>query len=381
MKNNFLSFLFAVSLICISAKASHADLHQEAINGYTEIVRLTYKKTSEDAKDLQKTIKEFLDNPSEDTLNAAKNAWIKSRDSYGQSEVFRFYEGPIDFADGKGNEGPEARLNSWPLDESYIDYVTGDIKSGIVFDNNIEINKKTLSGKNQELDEAQVATGYHAIEFLLWGQDLSKTGPGNRPYTDYISDNTVNNRRREYLQIVTDLLVDDLDFLVQSWDKKEDNYASKFLKDDIALSKILTALATLSGFELASERMATALDSGDQEDEHSCFSDNTHNDFIANQKGVENVFLGKFGETKTTGIYDIIYAKNPVLANNIKGQIEKTKKLIQDIPHPIDNAILSTPKDSNSRKYLERVISELQTQADMFRQAGKDMGVEVQVKN
>jgi putative iron-regulated protein len=43
--------------------------------------------------------------------------------------------------------------------------------------------------------EANVATGYHAIEFLLWGQDLNGhgVGAGNRPWTDYAAQDICTN--------------------------------------------------------------------------------------------------------------------------------------------------------------------------------------------
>ena len=67
--------------------------------------------------------------------------------------------------------------------------------------------------------EANVATGYHAIEFLLWGQDLNGTGPGagKRPATDYRRANCTGgncDRRAAYLKAATDLLVSDLEEMV-----------------------------------------------------------------------------------------------------------------------------------------------------------------------
>ena len=64
--------------------------------------------------------------------------------------------------------------------------------------------------------EANVASGYHAIEFLLWGQDLNGTnaGAGERPYTDYVVGEGCSNgncaRRAEYLQAASSLLIQDL---------------------------------------------------------------------------------------------------------------------------------------------------------------------------
>ncbi len=380
MKKTILTLAVGVSLGVSSGMAYAEDKHdhvhddvtvESVISSYAELVHTNYDAAYNDALKLQKAIDAFLAEPNDDTLNAAKQAWLVSRNSYGLTEAFRFYEGPIDFADEEGNEGPEGRLNAWPLDEAYIDYVKGNDKAGLVNNPDIAITKEALTDKNQADDEAEVSTGYHAIEFLLWGQDLSLESAGMRPVSDYAKTKG-NKRRRQYLKVVTDLLVDDLKFLSQEWTPDQGNYAKKFVQDKDALSKILTALATLSGFELASERMATALDSGDQEDEHSCFSDNTHNDFIYNAQGIMNVFFN-------AGIYEYLETKDHNLAEELEHQILDTKKLLAALPHPIDREILSTPADSDARKKMELAIASLQKQADLFKKAGTVLGIEVSI--
>ena len=382
MKKTILTLAVGVSLGVLSGMAHAEDKHdhdhahndvtvESVISSYAELVHTNYDAAYNDALKLQTVIDALLAEPNDDTLSAAKQAWLVSRDSYGLTEAFRFYEGPIDFADEEGNEGPEGRLNAWPMDEAYIDYVKGNDKSGLVNNPGVAITKEALTDKNQADDEAEVSTGYHAIEFLLWGQDLSLETAGMRPVSDYAKTEG-SKRRRHYLKVVTDLLVDDLKFLSQEWAPDKDNYAKKFVQDKDALSKILTALATLSGFELASERMATALDSGDQEDEHSCFSDNTHNDFIYNAQGIMNVFFN-------AGIYEYLETKDHDLAEELEHQILDTKKLLAALPHPIDREILSTPADSEARKKMELAIASLQKQAYLFKKAGTVLGIEVSI--
>ncbi len=364
-------------IVILAALPSQAATQDAVTENYAKLVHANYKDAYTDALALQQAIDAMLASPTNETLEAAKKAWLISRDSYGQTEAFRFYEGPIDFVDSEtGAEGPEGRLNAWPLNEAYIDYVQGDEKAGIVQNTGVTITKESLTEKNQELDEADVATGYHAIEFLLWGQDLSLEGPGDRPVSDYAKTQE-NERRRAYLKAVTDLLTDDLKFLVDSWEPGKDNYAQEFVSDEAALDHMLTALATLSGFELASERLATALDSGDQEDEHSCFSDNTHNDFIMNAKGISNVYFGTYKEVKGPGIYDLLKAENEELAEEIAAHLKHTESLIARLPRPIDRELLATPADSVARKLAEKVITSLQTQADLFKSAGDALGVDV----
>lgn len=375
MKKMLLALALGAGLVAVQTTAQAGFFAQkteaDVISLYSKLVLGKYTQAHKDALSLQAAVDAFLADPAEQNLARARQAWLKSRDSYGQTEAFRFYEGPIDFAGKDGLEGPEGRLNAWPLDEAYIDYVKDNPKSGIVNNPGVDISKESLSQKNQADDEADVATGYHAIEFLLWGQDFDANGPGARAATDY-TDTPENQRRRQYLKVVTDLLVDDLKFLEDAWAPEQDNYARIFAQDKDAMAKILTGLATLSGFELASERMATALDSGDQEDEHSCFSDNTHNDFIANQRGIYNVFF-------QGGLYPYLKAKNHDLAEEMEKQILTTSKMIGNLPHPIDREILASPPGSPARAQMEEAIAALQRQAELFKQAGQVLGLDVQI--
>lgn len=371
MKKTLFTLAMGASVLAFTATAQASTDTNSIVKQYAKLVHKDYSTTYNDAVKLQATINGFLAEPTEATLQAAQKAWLVSRDSYGQTEAFRFYEGPIDFADANGNEGPEGRLNAWPLDEAYIDYVQGNPTAGLVNNPGLEITKASLTDKNQADDEAEVSTGYHAIEFLLWGQDLSLKTPGTRPASDY-ADTPANDRRRTYLKVVTDLLVDDLKYLVSEWTPNQDNFAKDFVQDKGALSKIMTALATLSGFELASERMATSLDSGDQEDEHSCFSDNTHNDFIQNQQGIMNVFYN-------SGIHQHLQTKDKDLAADLEQQILKTQTLLAALPYPIDREILATDNGSASRAQMEAAVTSLQKQADLFKKTGAALGIEVSI--
>lgn len=378
---SLLAITLSVPAMAAKTEAEAEVTPQQVAEDYAGLVYVTYWDTLLEAKRMQKAVELFLDKPSAILLEAARESWRRAREPYGLSEAFRFYEGPIDApADAQSAEGPEARLNAWPLNEAYIDFVAGNPKAGIIQDVSIPITREMLVKKNQADDEAEVSTGYHAIEFLLWGQDLSLESAGTRSFEDFLPGDAVRERRREYLRAVTALLVEDVQFLVDSWEPKEANYAARFAKDEQAVGKILTALATLSGFELASERMATAIDSGDQEDEHSCFSDNTHRDFIANAQGIANVYFNTY-EKETPGVspHDLLRAKDPELAGKLAAQIKQSVQLVEALPQPVDKNILATPEGSPARAQMEAVIASLQQQAELLKQAGKALGVAVDV--
>ncbi|WP_394826759.1 imelysin family protein [Pendulispora albinea] len=330
---------------------------KEVTKAYAQLVAANYAESLAEARVLKKAVADFVATPSQSTLVAARVSWTRARLSYGQTEVYRFYGGPID-----GEGGLEGRINSWPLDEAYIDYVVGKegdkdtiLENGIVNDT-APITKAFLAEKNQPgAEETSVSTGWHAIEFLLWGQDLSTTGPGARPYTDYVTgaEGTHKNqdRRRAYLSAVTELLVEDIESVAAQWDlSKPDSYGSKFVAApaDESLTKIIKGIGSLGGAELANERMNTAYNNKDQEEEHSCFSDTTNQDLVANMLSLENAYLGRYdtkfpqvGHFDGPGIEDLVKAKNPALDAEVKQKLAAAKAAVAAIPAPFDQAILN----------------------------------------
>jgi putative iron-regulated protein len=339
----------------------------EVVEQYVHVVIASYDAAIAGAEDLDVAIDAFIAAPSAATLEAAKQAWLTARDVYGQTEVYRFYGGPIDKEPG----GLEGQINSWPLDEAYIDYVEGDdpqMPGGIINDRAAypDITADLLIGLNTAAGEASISTGWHAIEFLLWGQDLSDDGAGARPWTDYVDgeDGTAQNqdRRRDYLAVVSDLLVADLEAVAAEW-AEEAEYHEAFEHGDAreALTKVLTGMGSLSGAELSGERMSVAYDTREQEDEHSCFSDNTHADLVANALGIENVYLGRWGGSEGSSLSDLVAARDPELDQKLKDQLAATNAAMAAIPPPFDAAI-QAPDGTPERAAVADAIAALKDQ-------------------
>lgn len=360
-----------------SALSDDAD---EAVRTYSAIVHASYADSLEAAKAMDASIQEFLEDPSEDRLAAAKDRWLAAREPYLQTEVYRFYNGPIDNPD----DGPEGMINAWPLDEAYIDYTVDDPASGIINDPEVEISAESLVELNEQGGEKNIATGFHAIEFLLWGQDRSDDGPGDRSFTDYLDDGEASNaeRRALYLRTVSGLLVEHLEGLVEAWAEDEDNYRAEFesLEPKLALGNILTGMINLSGFETGGERLQAALDSGSQEDEHSCFSDNTHRDMIQDIQGVLNVWQGQYQRldgTEVTGVSvrEIVQEADAELADEIDTHIRVSLELAKDLHTPFDREIAPDNEAGNER-VSELVISLRAVDGDLER-AFEKLGLEV----
>ena len=346
----------------------------EAIAFYGELVFASYDDSYQAAIVLKQKIDAFVANPTDAGFQACKTAWLAACVPYGQTEAYRFYGGPIDDKDG-----PEGLINSWPLDESYVDYVESYPFAGIINNTALypTLSKTLLEDLNQtggatmEQSEVNVCTGYHAIEFLLWGQDLSASGPGSRPFTDYVPGATAQNqaRRGQFLKIVAELLVDHLDKVRQEW-TLEGNYRKALLaSEDLGevLGKIFTGLGEMSKGELAGERMFVAVDSKDQENEHSCFSDNTHTDILMNFQGIRNVYTGQYTRVSGSKIagrsFSAITASlDPTKADAVTAAFADAETKIKAIPVPFDQAILNAPEKvlaaSESLKTLSDKLSD-----------------------
>jgi putative iron-regulated protein len=322
---------------------------KEVLKTYADIAQAGYTDSTDTARTLKLAVDAFLAKPTEDNLRAARAAWIAARIPYMQTEAFRFGNSIVDDWEG--------RVNSWPLDEGLIDYVASSYgtesaenelyTANVIANKSLtiggkkldtsKITKELLADKLQEAGgiEANVATGYHAVEFLLWGQDLNGTGPGNgnRQATDYDIKKCTNGncaRRAEYLHAATDLLVDDLAWMAAQW--APGGEARKKVmdgSDEAGLTAIMTGLGSLSYGELAGERMKLGLMIHDPEEEHDCFSDNTHASHFFDALGIRNVYLGTYRRADrsiVTGpsISDLVKAKSPEVDAEVRAKLDAT---------------------------------------------------------
>lgn len=318
---------------------------------YADLALTNYQDALTTAEALDRAVDALLENPSEQSLTNAKQAWLAARVPYQQSEVFRFGNAVVDDWEGQ--------LNAWPLDEGLIDYVQTtnyqyELGNEGATANLIANNRLTVGGEALTVNtftpqmladlneiggsEANVATGYHAIEFLLWGQDLNGFNPGNgnRPATDYAQGNECTNgncdRRRAYLDAATDLLVEDLEWMTGQWSTDvSDNYRASLLAEDAStgLQKMLFGMGSLSLGELAGERMKVALEANSPEDEHDCFSDNTHNSHFYNGQGVVNVYTGTYRSSngdllQGPSLSDLVAAENAELDATLRQQLKES---------------------------------------------------------
>ncbi len=369
---SFLISILTISFFLLSSIGVFADEttkakanKDDAIHGYhafgfaelsvaSSLRQHAYKKYSKSltgAIALEKAIHNLFNTPSKASMEAARKAWIKARNPYLKSEVLRFIFPEIDQWEGK--------VNAWPIDEGFIDYVALDNKSGqdnpystinIIANTKPVVNGSTIDASSitpelianvlHQYDgiESNVAAGYHAIEFLLWGQDLNGHAPGagNRSWTDFADADCTNgncDRRAEYLVAATNLLVTDLAWMTEQWGTDGAARAELLGDETAGISAMLTGMGSLSYGETAGERMRLGIMLNDPEEEHDCFSDNTHNSHYYDGLGVQNVYLGEYTRvdgTVVTGasLADLVAAADPVLNAEVQTNLSKTMRAL-----------------------------------------------------
>ncbi len=339
----------AIAALTVGTSAAFAASKADVLTNYANIAEAKYEDSLITAKALQAAVDALIADPSAENLEAAKHAWLAARVPYQQTEVYRFGNAIVDDWEGK--------VNAWPLDEGLIDYVDasygGPTDENAAAALNVVANPEfTLSGTTidasditpellaetlHEADgvEANVATGYHAIEFLLWGQDLNGTehGAGERAWTDYAAGESCTNgncdRRGAYLKAATDLLVSDLEWITAQWAEGGEARETVLSDEDAGITTILTGMGSLSYGEQAGERMRLGLMLNDPEEEHDCFSDNTHNSHYYDGLGIQNVYLGEYVRVNGDlvsgpALADLVEAADSELNAELTGKLSTT---------------------------------------------------------
>jgi putative iron-regulated protein len=394
----------AALLLCtaLTTPAFAAD-PADVVATYADIAAAAYGDSLTTAQALQSAVATLIATPSESTLTAARSAWLAARVPYQQTEVFRFGNPIVDDWEGK--------VNAWPLDEGLIDYVaTGyglNEENTLSQLNIIATPKFTLSGSDidattitpaliadtlHEADgiEANVASGYHAIEFLLWGQDLNGTEPGagNRPYTDFLQGEGCTggncDRRAAYLAAATDLLVSDLEYMAAAWAPGGEGRATVTADPQAGLLAMLTGMGSLSYGEQAGERMKLGLMLNDPEEEHDCFSDNTHNSHFYDGLGIRNVYLGSY--TRVDGsivsgpaLADLVAAVDPVVDARLQSELNASVAALQAIKTAAEGGLaydqMLAPGNTEGEALITAAIDALVTQTASIDRAVTALGL------
>lgn len=373
----FLSMCCALLLMMGADSGSANALRDRVMIAYANGALQNYERAEKSARAMLRSVQAFCAAPDEALLAQARTAWIAARADYGRTEVYRFADGPIDTRRG----GVETFVNAWPVDENYIEGApsgsSAGNRSGIIADRARYplLVRVVLREHNQRGGETHVCTGWHAIEFMLWGRDESDEGPGSRPASDFIDGKSPDaDRRREYLLEICQLLCEDLARVTNAWRDIPDAHRQRFLSGgDASLRAMFIGPALLSGFEMSGERLAVALETRDQEEEHSCFSDTTDGDFQANIAGIAFVLRGP---SPGSGLIDLVGEVDGARAKELADALTAAERAVAAIARPFDAAIRA-PDGSPKRAALEAAMRSLERLSEQVALGARSLRVQL----
>lgn len=388
-----------LALAFLLASPAHAANPAQVAATYADIAEATFTDSLTSAQSLQSAVAALIAAPSPETLHAARSAWALARVPYAQTEVFRFGNPAVDDWEG--------RVNAWPLDEGLIDYVSPAPAANPLATLNIVATPRfTLSGRTidattltprlirslHEADgtETNVASGYHAIEFLLWGQDLNGTaaGAGDRPYTDFLQSPACTHgdcdRRAAYLSAASGLLVTDLAEMAAQWGATGPARTRLTANPEAALSAMLAGMGSLGYGELAGERMKLGLMLNDPEEEQDCFSDTTATSHLYDGIGIRTVYLGRYtrldGSTVAgPSLSNLVAARNPALDAQLRAELDASVAALTAIQTAAQSGMaydqMLAPENAIGAALITAAVAALVTQTASIGRATTTLGL------
>ncbi|MGE0144840.1 MAG: imelysin family protein [Planctomycetota bacterium] len=363
--------IFATTCRSVAQEPTHT---RRVVAAHVEHCRRAYAECADRAGKLVASVEALIAEPSRATLDGARAAWTAARASYGRTEALRFRGDPLDEV--------EPLLNAWPIDETFVDNRAVD-RPGIIQDSATyrSLSIELLEHANERGGEANISVGWHAVEFLLWGRDDNPNGPGSRsPESFRIGADPDAERRSQYLRITATALRDHLVRLAREWEPDRSNVRRRYETDPKdALRRMLTGTLILTAFELSGERLAVAYETKDQEQEHSCFSDTTTADLIANQLGIQEVLGVRDGKAGADSVIGLLESIDPQSAKFLLQSCRRTEECLRAIPHPFDQAFLGDD-DTPGRIAIRDALAALDDQTDALAIAGKLFGFDLPMR-
>ncbi|MGF1542851.1 MAG: imelysin family protein [Pleurocapsa sp.] len=318
------------------------DLATAVVSDFaTQVVIPTYQWLETEATELTKAVNTFVANPNDDSLQAAQQAWLATRNPWEQSEAFAF--GP---AESLGYDGD---LDDWPVNETDVTAILN--------------SKDALTPEYiKELQTTQ--KGFHTIELLMFGSDNDKTA------SDFSSRELelLKNLTVAFQQTATDLTtswttgVDDnppyQEVLASAGDSSNPAYPTVNAAVEEIVQGIIACLD-----EVANEKIGEPLKTQENIGLESRFSHSSVIDFQNNLQGVQNAYLGSVSAANTSGqsVSNLVAKADPQLDQKIKGEIEAAIQAVKTIPSPIETQLTEPEVISKMESAQTEILTLLTT--------------------
>ena len=294
---------------------------KEIVLKYVEQIGTDLIQARIEIERFQSSIVTLADHVSSENLSLSKQAWLDAHSAYELTTLHRYFATQLI---GEQNSLAlmqlQYQINHWPIIPGYIDYVNGYPDSGIVYDINVTLDVDSLREQHGAFDIYEVTLGFHVIEFLLWGYDTDSVA---RPAADfdavleltpeetesgYSLEQLSNNRRRLFLAVAADTLVEDFRALQSLWLTEESSIRQRI--ESTSGTELIVILADSMSAMLNQELLLRSLYpmlNGDfVESIQSPYSRSTQNAVSSQLSGLERLLLEHQTENGTT--LDLIFS-------------------------------------------------------------------------
>lgn len=318
---------------------------QVGIVAYTSLSDATQAAQSFDSK-----LASFMYHPNPVNHTEIQVAWRVAYDRFLNSLIFSYLpiQDPPDWYSQKIDyKQLLMQLDSWPIEGGYIDYIKGYPYSGIVNDLTLEINEDSIRAQHGFTDPTNASLGYHAIEFMLWGhtgkrqspdffpQDNTAPIPSNDSDTvTEIAESEViaaevnqafkpqnHNRRRQYTQLLSELLQKDLHRIQRRWEPSSGYYAQLLQQstDEDILQAAFIAAQELIKIELLEKRFSLM---------SSEFSQSSHQDLIALIAAIGQWFMPAESELQEASLFFLMQQSDVSIAEDFADSLQQSNACI-----------------------------------------------------
>ena len=320
-----------------SAGGSASSPGVEAVLGNVEqnVVTATYADFDREAAAFAAACRRFNAAPSDSLLMAARARWHAARVPWEQAEAFIF--GPVTFYN------LDASLDSWPLNTVDLDATLGGTDA-------------VTPASVADLDPT--TRGFHAAEYLLWGED------GRRRAAD------LTPRERDYLVAVAEIMARDAARIHAGW-TGSGGYAvllstagapgnTAYASSDDAVYELLMGVLFIVE-EVAAEKIHVTLQSGTDRFAESRYSRSSKADIENNLQSVSNVYEGTFGGRRGAGLSRLVAARDPALDARFRSELAAARAAVAAIPGPLEDAITEAPEAVlAAQRSTERILHTLE---------------------
>lgn len=335
---------------CKQEEDPYAKSVERAMANYADMAWESHFDAGADADALAQSVVDFTANPDAQSFNFIQVQWGVARESWGFMEGFNIPDGPL--------QESHRYINASNLDRSYIDFVSNDLSAGLVndVDGYPSLTKMLLVDLHQIEGNDKVTTGFHAIEFLLWGEDYDAESDGKRDWRNFLDngEGTAQNqdRRLAYLTFATELLVEDIKGARNEWREDEGEYRSQFLamEQNEQVRLVLTGMYRL-GQDMENRRLELPLMQMDIHADDSTFSDLSNDDLYYGANALQGIYLGRYDEDLIDdqtpedgpGLHELVRSKATPIDERFRNELAELVAAMDVLRQgdPLEVAVLS----------------------------------------